>query len=113
MRAMAKEYHDIIEDSGDPIQSARYFQMLGLSGLNVELGMGRMVGSITGKEPSCEFTTVYAAASYQAALDRLADRMNAEMMIEYLVPVGSTPRDVKVGIKIIGARVRGLGVAPK
>ena len=60
-----------------------------------------------------EFTTVYAAASYQAALDRLADRMNAEMMIEYLVPVGSTPRDVKVGIKIIGARVRGLGVAPK
>jgi hypothetical protein len=60
-----------------------------------------------------EFTTVYSAASYQAALDRLADRMNAEMMIEYLVPVGSKPVDVKVGTRIIGARVRGLGVAPK
>jgi hypothetical protein len=60
-----------------------------------------------------EFTTVYSAASYQAALDRLADRMNAEMMIEYLVPVGSKPVDVKVGIRVIGARVRGLGVAPK
>jgi hypothetical protein len=60
-----------------------------------------------------EFTTVYSAASYQAALDRLADRMTTEMMIEYLVPVGSKPNDVKVGIRVAGARVRGLGVAPK
>ena len=60
-----------------------------------------------------EFTTVYSAASYQAALDRLADRMTTEMMIEYLVPVGSKPNDVKVGIRVVGARVRGLGVAPR
>jgi len=60
-----------------------------------------------------EFTTVYSAASYQAALDRLADRMSSEMMIEYLVPVGSKPNDVKVGVRVIGARVRGLGVAPR
>ncbi len=60
-----------------------------------------------------EYTAIYAAASYQAALDRLADRMNAEMMIEYLVPVGSKPNDVKVGTRVIGARVRGLGVAPR
>ena len=39
--------------------------------------------------------------------------MNAEMMIEYLVPVGSKPVDVKVGTRVLGARVRGLGVAPK
>ena len=31
------------------------------------------------------------------------------MMIEYLVPVGSKPIDVKVGVRIPGARVRGLG----
>jgi hypothetical protein len=60
-----------------------------------------------------EFTVVYSAASYQAALDRLADRLTSEMMIEYLVPVGSKPNDVKVGVKIVGARVRGLGVAPR
>jgi hypothetical protein len=60
-----------------------------------------------------EYTAIYTAASYQAALDRLADRMNAEMMIEYLVPVGSKASDVKVGTRIIGARVRGLGVAPR
>jgi hypothetical protein len=35
------------------------------------------------------------------------------MMIEYLVPVGSKPSDVKVGVRIVGARVRGLGVAPR
>jgi hypothetical protein len=60
-----------------------------------------------------EFTVIYSAASYQAALDRLADRLTSEMMIEYLVPVGSKPNDVKVGVRIIGARVRGLGVAPR
>jgi hypothetical protein len=60
-----------------------------------------------------EFTVVYSAASYQAALDRLADRLSSEMMIEYLVPVGSKPNDVKLGVRLPGARVRGLGVAPR
>jgi hypothetical protein len=60
-----------------------------------------------------EFTVIYSSASYQAALDRLADRLTSEMLIEYLVPVGSKPHDVKVGIRIVGAKVRGLGVAPR
>ena len=60
-----------------------------------------------------EFTSIYSAASYQAALDRLADRLTTEMMVEYLVPPGSKPIDVKVGVRIPGARVRGLGVAPR
>ena len=56
---------------------------------------------------------VYSAASYQSALDRLAERLTSEMMIEYIVPAGSKPNDVKVGVRLIGARVRGLGVAPR
>jgi len=60
-----------------------------------------------------EFTVIYSATSYQAALDRLADRISAEMLIEYLVPIGSKPNDVKVGVRIPGAKVRGLGVAPR
>ena len=60
-----------------------------------------------------QYTTIYSAASYQSALDRLADRLTSELMIEYLVPVGSKPNDVKVGVRLAGARVRGLGVAPK
>ena len=60
-----------------------------------------------------EYTTIYSAASYQAALDRLADRLTSELMIEYLVPVGSKPSDVKIGIRVLGAMVQGFGVAPR
>ena len=60
-----------------------------------------------------EFTPIYSAASYQAALDRLVDRMASEILIEYIVPPGSRPVDAKVGVRLPGARVRGLGVAPK
>lgn len=58
-----------------------------------------------------QFTTIYAQASYQIALDHLADRLASEMMIEYIVPPGATPTDdVKLGVKLPGAHVRGLGV---
>ena len=60
-----------------------------------------------------EYTIIYSPASYQAALDRLADRLTSEMMVEYLVPPGSKPVDVKLGVRLPGARVRGLGVAPR
>jgi hypothetical protein len=57
------------------------------------------------------YTTVYAPASYGAAMDRVADRLATEMLVEYLV--SSEPdqgRDVRVGVRVPGARVRGLGV---
>jgi hypothetical protein len=58
-----------------------------------------------------QFTTIYAAASYQAALDRLADRLAPELMVEYVVPAGSSSgNDVQLGVRIPGARVMGLGV---
>jgi hypothetical protein len=60
-----------------------------------------------------QYTTIYTSASYQAALDRLAERLTSELMIEYIVPVGSKPVDVKVGIRLAGARVHGLGVSPR
>jgi hypothetical protein len=60
-----------------------------------------------------QYTTIYSSASYQAALDRLAERLTSELLIEYIVPVGSKPIDVKLGIHLAGARVRGLGVAPR
>ena len=59
-----------------------------------------------------QFTPIYSAGSYVVALDRLADRMAVEMLVEYYVPPGS-PVDptVRVGVKVPGARVLGLGVA--
>jgi hypothetical protein len=59
-----------------------------------------------------QYTTIYSQASYGIALDRLADRLSAEVMIEYLVPPGPGGRgEVRVGVKIPGARVTGLGVS--
>jgi hypothetical protein len=58
-----------------------------------------------------QYTGIFSLASYGIALDRLADRMAAEMMIEYLVPPGPAVGDVRVGARIPGARVVGLGVS--
>ena len=60
-----------------------------------------------------DFRAVYAPASYQPAVDRLVTRLTTELLIEYIVPVGSRASDVKIGVRIPGARVRGLGVAPR
>lgn len=54
---------------------------------------------------------IYTPASYAIALDRLAERLSSEILIDYLVPVDSTPREVRVGVKIPGARVTALGVS--
>ena len=60
-----------------------------------------------------QFTPIYSAASYQVALDRLADRLASEMMIEYIVPPRSAATDIQVGVRIPGARAHGLGVRPR
>jgi len=82
---------------------------------NQKMAGGRTMQALRGlvEQSRGEYTPIYAAASYQAALDRLADRLSNELLIEYLVPPGSKPNDVKVGIRIPGVRVRGLGVAPR
>ena len=57
------------------------------------------------------YTTVYAAASYGSAMERVADRLATEMLVEYLVAAENEGgRDVRVGVRVPGARVRGLGV---
>lgn len=60
-----------------------------------------------------EYTAIFASPSYQPAIDRIVTRLTTELLIEYLVPVGSRPYDVKIGVRVPGARVRGLGVAPR
>jgi hypothetical protein len=57
-----------------------------------------------------QYTPIFSPASYAIALERIADRMAAELMIEYVAPVGSSPGDVKIGARLPGARVVGLGV---
>ena len=58
------------------------------------------------------FTTVFSAPSFAVALNNVADRLGAEMVVEFLVPNAPTPPgEVQVGVKIPGARVRGLRVS--
>jgi hypothetical protein len=57
-----------------------------------------------------QYTTIYTPASFSIALDRLADRLAAELMVQYLVPPGERTADVKVGVRRPGALVLGLGV---
>jgi hypothetical protein len=58
-----------------------------------------------------QFVPIFSALSFGVALDRLADGLSMEMMVDYLVPAGSSGQDARVGIRIPGARVRGLGVS--
>ncbi|HET9831848.1 MAG TPA: hypothetical protein VFP91_09070 [Vicinamibacterales bacterium] len=57
-----------------------------------------------------QFISIYNAASFDAALDQISRRMASELMIEYLVPNHSKAADVQLGVRVPGARVRGLGV---
>lgn len=57
-----------------------------------------------------QYATIFSPVSYSIALDRLADRLSAEMMIQYLVPPNTTAGDVRVGVRRPGAKVLGLGV---
>jgi hypothetical protein len=57
-----------------------------------------------------QYTTIFTPASYGAALDRLADKLSVELMIQYLVPAGEANGDVQVGVRRPGSRVVGLGV---
>jgi len=62
-------------------------------------------------QTSGRYTTVFSAVSYSAALDQIAGHMATEMMIEYLVPSDSDAGpEVRVGVRVPGARVHGLGV---
>lgn len=55
---------------------------------------------------------IYASASFQVALDQMADRLGMELLVEYLAPAGGSEEgEVRVGVKVPGVRVRGLGVA--
>ena len=58
-----------------------------------------------------KYVAIYTPVSFSIALDRLADRLSTEVIVEYLVTPGSSGADARVGIRIPGARVTGLGVS--
>lgn len=95
-----------ILDSG----AAVHVVQLGTAGVGAEASADGDLLRVVADQSHGQFTTVYAGASMPAALDRLADRLAIEMMVQYLVPEGPREGDAKVGVRIPGARVVGLGV---
>jgi hypothetical protein len=57
-----------------------------------------------------QYTRIFSSVSYATALERLADRLSVELMIQYLVPADASAGDVRVGVRRPGARVLALGV---
>ena len=125
-----------VQDNGSPFSAIVVVTANPLSTAPAQLmtpvlDSGALVHSIVGREgsgagafsPASEslravvdqthgsLTTIFASASYPIAFDRLADQLAPELMVEYVVPVGSSKTDdVKLGVRIPGARVVGRGV---
>ncbi len=60
-----------------------------------------------------QYIPIFSPVSFDPAVDRVADRLLAEMMVEFLEPPGAEPADdVRVGVRRPGARAKGLGVTP-
>jgi len=56
--------------------------------------------------------TIYSPDSFQQALDREANQLATELMVEYVAPADSAPDSrVKIGVRLAGASVHFLGVA--
>ncbi len=49
----------------------------------------RICSAISSDQTHGQYIAVFSAASYSVALDRLADRLATEMMIQYLIPSGA------------------------
>jgi hypothetical protein len=58
-----------------------------------------------------QYTLIFSSASYAIAMDRLADKLAAEMMVQYVLPNTTAGGEVKVGVRRPGARVVAVGVA--
>lgn len=116
----------VAADSVDPAQPIRgeLLPVIIESGAAVHVVAGRSSkqdGTATADTPDLlrilaeqsrgQYTAIFSQASYSVALDRLADRLAAEMLVEYLVPAGSKAGDVRIGVRRPGARVVGLGVS--
>jgi hypothetical protein len=61
-----------------------------------------------------QLTTIYSPDSYQAALDRQANLLATELMVEYVVPAGSSRGEqVRIGVRLPGAKINVWGMSPR
>jgi hypothetical protein len=59
-----------------------------------------------------QLITIHSPDLYQSAMDRLANLLATELMVEYLVPSGeSGGKDVRLGLRISGAKISSWTIA--
>ena len=59
-----------------------------------------------------QLITIYAADAYELALDRFANQLAGELILEYIVPADSpTGGDVRLGVRIPGAKIDNWGMS--
>ena len=56
-----------------------------------------------------DYDRVFAGSGYSASLDRLYQRLNAEVVVEY-TSAGGPPSDLRIGTRLAGGAVRGIGL---
>ena len=56
-----------------------------------------------------DYDHVFAASGYYASLDRLHQRLSAEVVLEYASSGGSAS-DLRIGTRLAGGAVRGIGL---
>lgn len=61
-----------------------------------------------------QLMVIYSQDAYQLALDRLGNQLAAELMVEYLVPAGSSSgSDVQLAVRLSGVKVSQWGVSQR
>lgn len=56
------------------------------------------------------YERIFSASGFDEALNALRRQVEAEVVVEYAVPAGSTARSLEVGTTVPGAAVRGVGL---
>jgi hypothetical protein len=109
--AMPAEFHDPIVDSGANVHAVVQ-QKASARGANQarRRSLDMLVALVD--ETRGQLTTIYTPESYQLALDRVANQLAGELILEYIVPAGgSRESDVRLGVRIPGAKISSWGLS--
>ena len=100
------ELHTSILDSGANIHAVVVQQKTSAGGGNQARRQSLEMLMALADETHGQLTTIYAPDAYQLAFDRFANQLAGELILEYIVPAGSSKgSDVRLGVRLAGAKI--------
>jgi hypothetical protein len=104
------ELHSAILDSGANVHAVVQQKRSAGANLARRQSLEMLVGLVD--ETRGQLTTIYMPDAYQLALDHVANQLAGELIVEYIVPAGSpTASDVRLGVRIAGAKIDSWGLS--